>query len=373
MYTQLPDEILNTLHAAGYEAYYVGGCVRDRLLGRPIHDWDITTSALPEETMACFSHCVPTGIRHGTITVLLENTQAEVTTYRTDGTYADGRHPDQVTFVRSLEEDLTRRDFTINAMAMAVDGTVIDLHGGLDDLKRGVIRCVGNPEHRFREDALRMLRAYRFSAQLGFEIEERTRLAAVRCAHLCGTLSIERIRDEVEKTLLSDHPACLREMAELGLLVCCDPDLEKDCGWLASLPKDRDVRWAGLCRLWPELDLVRLRLDKRTALDAMDAGRRSLPEGRLEWKRLISDQGPHRARMTAALYGIVDAVEEILASGECLFLRDLAVNGMDFRHLHGAEVGKMLHDLLEHVLEYPEDNERKKLLRISKNRIDYCF
>ena len=154
-----PEKIVKGLCAAGFPAYYVGGCVRDRLLGRPVHDWDVTTAALPEEVMALFEHCVPTGIRHGTVTVFLDGAQAEVTTFRTEGVYLDGRHPSEVRFVRTLAEDLSRRDFTINAMAMDADGNVTDLFGGRDDLARRCIRCVGDPEKRFREDALRMLRA----------------------------------------------------------------------------------------------------------------------------------------------------------------------------------------------------------------------
>ena len=159
-----PDEIIKTLEDAGFEARYVGGCVRDTLLRRPIHDWDIASQALPEDVMRLFPHCVPTGIRHGTVTVLLGGVSAEVTTYRCDGAYHDGRHPDGVRFVRSLADDLARRDFTINAMAMDEAGVVTDLFGGRDDLARRMIRCVGDPETRFREDALRMLRAYRFAA-----------------------------------------------------------------------------------------------------------------------------------------------------------------------------------------------------------------
>ena len=166
MISNLPNQILNVLSSAGYEAYYVGGCVRDTILGRPVHDWDVTTSALPEQVMACFDHCVPTGLKHGTVTVLLDGLSAEVTTFRTDGSYRDGRRPENVTFVRSLREDLARRDFTINAMAMDACGEITDLYGGREDLAQCVIRCVGDPEQRFREDALRMLRALRFSAQL---------------------------------------------------------------------------------------------------------------------------------------------------------------------------------------------------------------
>ena len=301
MQERRPVEIVKKLRAAGYEAYFVGGCVRDMLLGRQIHDWDITTSALPEETMACFAHCIPTGIRHGTVTVLLEDCQAEVTTYRTDGSYADGRHPEQVTFVRSLAEDLARRDFTINAMAMDETGTLTDLYGGRTDLQAKLLRCVGDPERRFREDALRMLRALRFSAQLGFEIEEQTREAIAHCSALCAQLSVERIRDELEKTLLSQHPERIEEMISLGLLKQFAPELTGGCGWLAALPAERAVRWAGLCRVWPELDLMKLRLDRRTARDAMESARLPVPRTRMEWKYLIAEKGKVQAMLLSQL------------------------------------------------------------------------
>ena len=159
-----PDEVLDTLQRAGFEAWYVGGCVRDTLLGRPIHDWDVTTSALPEQVLALFPRTVPTGLQHGTVTVLSDSGPVEVTTYRADGDYHDGRHPDGVRFVRSLREDTARRDFTVNAMAMDQRGNIRDFYGGRADLAAGILRCVGAPERRFREDALRMLRACRFAA-----------------------------------------------------------------------------------------------------------------------------------------------------------------------------------------------------------------
>ena len=202
-----PDAIIKTLEDAGFEARYVGGCVRDTLLGRPVHDWDIASQALPEDVLRLFPRCVPTGLQHGTVTVLLDGTSAEVTTYRLDGAYHDSRHPDGVRFVRSLADDLARRDFTINAMAMDLSGSITDLFGGREDLARGVIRCVGDAETRFREDALRMLRARRFAAQLGFALEAGTEAAIGRCAGLCAALSRERVREEAEKTLLSDRPA----------------------------------------------------------------------------------------------------------------------------------------------------------------------
>jgi len=368
-----PDPILTILREAGHESYYVGGCVRDLLLGRPIHDWDITTSALPEQTMACFPHCVPTGIKHGTVTVLVENWSAEVTTFRADGAYSDGRHPDRVSFVGNLEDDLSRRDFTINAMAIDPQGNIVDLFGGKEDLDRKLIRCVGDPETRFREDALRILRAIRFSAQLGFKIEENTRRAIADCADLCRRLSVERVRDELEKTLLSEQPHKIEEIFALGLLETGEANHSQDYRWLESLPNERVVRWAGLCRILPRLDLIKLRLDKRTAVNAMAAGRCAVPDTTLAWKRMIAEYGGERARITASLCGCADLVEDLLSSGQCLSLKELAIKGSDLTALRGADVGNMLHMLLEHVLEHPENNSRKKLLEIYKNRIDSCY
>ena len=359
-----PAVILKILREAGYEAWYVGGCVRDILLGRPVHDWDITTSALPEEVMACFSHCVPTGIRHGTVTVLYEDVQAEVTTYRTDGDYADSRHPTQVTFVRSLQEDLARRDFTVNAMAMDEMGTVVDLYGGREDLTQGVLRCVGEPERRFREDALRMLRAIRFSAQLGFTIEKETAAAMDLLGHLCAGLSAERIRDELERILLSPHPEHIGYAASLGLPEAFGLNIASDPGWLASLPCERGVRWAGLCRCCPNLDLVALRLDKVTARDAKAAGSMEPPTTRLGWKRMLAERGIPQTTLLAALCGKSLLVEEILQSGECVSLRDLAVSGNDFPQMSGRELGTHLQSLLCHVLENPSDNRREILIKI---------
>ncbi len=220
MKVQLPNgakHIIEKLEAAGFEAYAVGGCVRDLQLGRQPYDWDITTSALPEQIKACFGHTVDTGIQHGTVTVLTHGDSFEVTTYRIDGTYLDGRHPEQVEFTSLLSEDLKRRDFTINAMAYHPERGFVDLFGGLEDLQNKIIRCVGEPKERFGEDALRMMRALRFSAQLDFAIDEAT-LAAIReLAPSIEKISSERIRDELNKTLVSDHPDRIRTMYELGL------------------------------------------------------------------------------------------------------------------------------------------------------------
>lgn len=211
------DKIITTLQEHGYEAYIVGGCVRDSILGRIPGDWDITTSAMPEETKALFPKTFDTGIEHGTVTVLLDGEGFEVTTYRIDGEYEDSRHPKEVTFTRCLEEDLLRRDFTINAMAYNRKDGLVDLFGGIEDISRKVIRCVGNAHARFSEDALRILRGIRFAAQLGFEIEENTRAGMCELAPTLKNISAERIQVELVKTLVSNNPVLLRDAYELGI------------------------------------------------------------------------------------------------------------------------------------------------------------
>lgn len=213
--------IIQKLNEAGYEAYIVGGCVRDCILGKDPCDWDITTSALPEQVKAVFKRTVDTGIKHGTVTVLMRENGLqqgfEVTTYRIDGVYEDCRHPKDVAFTASLEEDLKRRDFTINAMAYAPGKGIVDMHGGLEDLRSGVIRCVGDAKERFTEDALRMMRAIRFSAQLNADIDEKTRAAIKELAPNIKHVSAERIRVETEKLLMSDHPYRFKLFYESGL------------------------------------------------------------------------------------------------------------------------------------------------------------
>ena len=225
----LPEDvkkIIGMIQKAGFEAYAVGGCVRDCLLNKVPNDWDITTSALPEEVKGLFSHTFDTGIKHGTVTVLLHHVGYEVTTYRIDGEYEDGRHPKEVSFTRSLKEDLLRRDFTINAMAYNDTDGLIDLFGGQQDLKDGIIRCVGNAEDRFGEDALRMLRAVRFSAQLDFEIEEETLKAVKKLSGNLEKVSEERIQTELVKTITSDHPGKIRTAHECGLTKVFLPEFD---------------------------------------------------------------------------------------------------------------------------------------------------
>ena len=361
-----PDMVLRALEQAGYAAYFVGGCVRDALLGREIHDWDVTTSARPEQVMALFDHCVPTGVQHGTVTVLLDGAQAEVTTFRRDGAYHDGRHPDAVAFVSSLREDLLRRDFTINAMAQDLRGKIYDVCGGQDDLRHGILRCVGVPEARFREDALRMLRAVRFAAQLGFVIEPETERAVRKCAPLCAALSRERVRDEMEKTLQSPRPERLGEMLKAGLLTACGLEGRADLSWLAALPAGA-ARWAGLRVLLPALDPAALRLP--SALGArMTAAAQAYRPGldALALKKILAAHGWEVAELTAALDGKTALLEKIRASGDCVTLRQLAVRGSDFPERKGTEVGALLRTLLAHVLEHPEDNTRQTLLALAK-------
>lgn len=230
MRIQLPEKvnmIIQTLQANGFEAYAVGGCVRDSILGRVPDDWDITTSALPEQTKELFARTFDTGIEHGTITVLLDKEAFEVTTYRVDGKYEDSRHPSEVTFTRSLKEDLLRRDFTINAMAYNdVDG-LVDIFGGMDDLNAGNIRCVGNATARFSEDALRILRAVRFAAQLGFAIEKDTEEGIRTLAPTLARISAERIQVELVKMLVSPNPGLLEKAYELGITKVILPEFDR--------------------------------------------------------------------------------------------------------------------------------------------------
>lgn len=227
---ELPEavrNIINTLQSAGYEAWAVGGCVRDSILGRVPDDWDITTSARPEQVKAIFKKTVDTGIQHGTVTVLWNRAGYEVTTYRIDGEYEDSRHPKEVQFTASLREDLRRRDFTINAMAYNEEAGLVDIFGGIEDIRAKKIRCVGDPMERFSEDALRMMRAVRFSAQLGYEIEEETEAAICRLSPTLQKISAERIRTELVKLLISPHPELLEACWRTGMTAVFLPEFDR--------------------------------------------------------------------------------------------------------------------------------------------------
>lgn len=227
---RLPEKvrfIIDTLQTHGFEAYAVGGCVRDSILGRIPDDWDITTSATPFETKQLFPRTFDTGIEHGTITVMMEKDGFEVTTYRVDGKYEDSRHPKEVTFTRSLKEDLLRRDFTINAMAYNDTEGLVDIFGGIQDLQNKTIRCVGDARARFGEDALRILRAVRFAAQLGFKIEEETKKGIVELAPTLANISAERIQVELIKMLVSPNPELIRTAYELGVTKIILPEFDQ--------------------------------------------------------------------------------------------------------------------------------------------------
>ena len=219
-------EILRVLEDHGYEAFVVGGCVRDSLLGRNPNDWDITTSALPEEVKSLFRKTIDTGLKHGTVTILSHGEAYEVTTYRIDGEYLDGRHPSEVTFTASLEEDLKRRDFTINAMAYSESAGLKDFFGGVSDLEKGLIRAVGDPMKRFGEDALRIMRAVRFAAQLDYDVEPETVQAMKKLAPTLQKVSAERIAAELEKTLVSPRPEKLRMAWECGITAVILPEFD---------------------------------------------------------------------------------------------------------------------------------------------------
>lgn len=263
-------KIIDRLEGAGYEAYAVGGCVRDSVLGREPNDWDITTSAKPLEIKELFKRTVDTGLQHGTVTVLLDGEGYEVTTYRIDGAYEDGRHPKEVSFTSDLREDLRRRDFTINAMAYNDREGLVDAFGGLEDIEKKVIRCVGNAQERFTEDALRMLRAVRFSAQLGFSVEEETRQAITRLAGNLSRISAERIQAEMIKLLTSPHPEELRTAWETGITAVILPEFDRMMATPQHNPHHRGS--VGEHTLWA-LQEVRAEKVLRLAILLHDAGK----------------------------------------------------------------------------------------------------
>ena len=257
--------LLDTLHAAGYAAYAVGGCVRDSLLGRTAHDWDLCTSALPQQVMELFGaeHCIPTGLQHGTVTIKYGGRLYETTTFRTEGSYTDGRHPDAVQFVPDVREDLARRDFTINAMAYNEAEGLVDPFGGQKDLQGGLLRAVGEPQQRFTEDALRILRLYRFAARFGFALDTATARAARQLAPHLDCISAERIQEELAKLLAAPQPGAYLEPAVLAVVLpeltpatleAAKPVVDACTAGEENLP----VRWAALLGALGEADTRRV-------------------------------------------------------------------------------------------------------------------
>lgn len=367
--------ILCALDSAGHRAVLAGGCVRDSLLGRRPSDWDIASSASPEEVLALFPRCVPTGIKHGTVTVLSGGGSVEVTAFRAEGGYSDHRRPDSVSFGCPLEADLARRDLTVNAMAMDAAGEITDPFGGRDDLRRRLLRCVGEPERRFDEDALRMLRTVRFSAQLGFEIEPRTLEAIRALAHLASGLSAERVRDELLKTLRSPAPGLVWQLVDLGLLGACLAPGD------ASAPREAlDVlpiyaRLAHFCRglelggyiMSTDCFLAALRFDGETLRRTASAVE-VLKSGSRDWKRLLRDHG--EAAVLAA-HPKNRALRAVLRSGECWELSSLAIGGRELAALgySGPELGRELRRLLDHVIDYPADNRADILCKLVERKV----
>lgn len=390
--------IIDNIRSHGYEAFIVGGCVRDAVLGRIPGDWDITTSAKPEQVKEIFGKTVDTGLKHGTVTIIKHGSGYEVTTYRIDGEYLDGRHPETVEFTPDLREDLKRRDFTINAMAYSHETGIVDEFEGMEDLKRRVIRCVGCAKDRFTEDALRILRAVRFAAQLDFVIEDETYKAIAEIAPNLVHVSKERIQVELTKLLLSDHPEKIWMVDATGIAEYVTPgftevferELEsrnsrdplKEC-WagIAALPADKSHRWAGFLRHMTAEQAVKilrgLKLDNDTignVKNMITAFQAPLAVDKVEIRRLLSRVTEYQFLGAMQLKkldgdetvpGILQLFEEIKEAGDCVSLKQLAVNGGDLL-AKGLEKGKQIGDglmyLLNLVLEKPELNKKDILL-----------
>ena len=385
-------ELLDTLHRAGYAAYVVGGCVRDSLLGLTPHDWDLCTSALPQQVMELFGaqRCIPTGLQHGTVTVKQGGGLYEITTFRTEGTYTDGRHPDEVHFVPDVREDLARRDFTINAMAYNEKEGLVDPFGGQTDLQSGVLRAVGVPRQRFTEDALRILRLHRFAARFGFAIDPPTAQAAQElCAHL-DCVSVERIEEELAKLLSAPAPAAYLDEKILGVVL---PELSPEALAAAKPVVDAcpageralPVRLAALLLSLGEdgtrRTLKRLRCSnaciEETAVLVREAvpgvpvslniyARRLLGKYNLCTVQRIAALGtalqPEHAADFAALS---ELAEQLDADGVCCRVSQLAVNGRDLMAAGvpaGPGIRKVLEALLDGVIREEYPNERQALL-----------
>ena len=431
--------IIRTLQVHGYQAYIVGGCVRDAILNRSPSDWDITTSARPDQVKAIFHRTVDTGLKHGTVTVMDGKVGYEVTTFRIDGEYDDCRRPNDVTFTTDLKEDLMRRDFTINAMAYSDETGLIDLYGGIRDLENHIIRCVGDPEERFGEDALRMLRAVRFSGQLDCSIEEKTRAAICKLHDRIRNVSAERIQMELLKLLISDHPERFRLAWETKLTSVFLPEFDRMMDTSQNNPHhcysvgDHTLKAISLAPCNPVIRLTmllhdigkpdckttddqgidhfkghnergaklgeeilkRLKFDNQTIrivkilIENHDIRfKNSLTTGRRHVRRTIHKVGvplfPYlldvmyadvsaqstylQAEKLAALAETRKAYEEILAAGNCLTLKDLAVSGADLMALgipEGKIIGAILNALLGIVLEDPEKNDAPYLKKIA--------
>ena len=396
MKIKLPETvemIIDILFRAGFPAYAVGGCVRDSILGREPNDWDITTSARPEDVKKCFRRTVDTGIAHGTVTVMIKKKGYEVTTFRIDGSYGDMRHPDNVVFTSDLREDLLRRDFTINAMAYNDRSGLQDPFGGQKDLQDRVVRAVGDPVERFTEDALRVLRCVRFAAQLGFTIDPATYEAAKQLSVNLGKISAERIREELLKILVSGHPDYTEKLWEIGampfILPAYESFREEAERLLTALPEDKVLRLTALLyRGGPEdakAFFERLKFDNDTrdrVLHLIRFADADLVPEPLALRRFLADFGKEdvdrllifrEALKGTDLRAVRAEIRGIEARGECTSLRELALTGNDLLASGmkpGKEMGALLHELLRMVIEDPSLNTREKLLNVALKRPD---
>ncbi len=387
------ERAIGLLETAGFEAYAVGGCVRDALLGKEPNDWDITTSALPSQTQAVFSDykTIEVGIAYGTVAVVMEDQVLEITTFRQDGSYEDHRHPDGVTFTPSLEEDLARRDFTVNAMAFSPSRNLVDVFQGQQDLEEKRIRCVGEPDRRFTEDALRILRGLRFAATLGFSLEEATAASILEKKDTVASVSKERITVELKKFLLGqDAPKLLREFGAVFQVVL--PGLvvtEGICSALAAAPQDAMLRLALLLEHTPGVEQVvdHLRLsgeEKHTVLTLLEHAEDPLGSDRSAIRKTLSVLGPDQSAKLAAFQGakgtdvsaFLSQLHSVQQSHEenptdfAYRIADLAIDGKDLQNLGvapGPELGQILEHLLTAVMEETLPNTKEALLNAVKH------
>ena len=395
MHITLPTkvkQIISRLEKADFEAYAVGGCVRDSILKRSPEDWDITTSAKPEEVKKLFSTTIDTGLQHGTVTVVIEKEGFEVTTFRLDGDYTDGRHPDRVAFTSSLTEDLRRRDFTINAMAYSEKRGLIDEFDGERDLEDGIIRAVGDACERFSEDALRMLRAIRFAGQLNFKIADETFDAIKELSPNISKVSVERIAKELEKLLLSGNPEYIALVYETGIFSVIAPEVAKlfENGEIsasikalsrASFPEKKELYQIRLAIFLEGLRadkaaklLKRLKLDNdtiNTVKKLLELSLREVENNETDMRRTVKEAG-HKMmplllemRRAKGLKDNKELYQTVIDNGYCTSISELNINGKDLMDAgipKGALIGSTLERLLELVIEKPELNTRESLL-----------
>lgn len=376
------EYIIETLQKNGYEAFAVGGCVRDMLNGDTPHDFDITTSAEPETVMSLFEKTVPTGIKHGTVTVIINGVPNEVTTYRTDGEYRDHRRPDSVIFVKSLREDLARRDFTVNAMAYNKKDGLKDFFSGKQDIQNRILRAVGEPGRRFYEDALRILRLFRFSSVLGFDIEENTLKAALEYAPTLKSVSAERIYSELLKTLCGKNPAALKPLTDIGGLGFLGVNTSPDYGILPLLGS-ADTKlfaflYSGGAEVTAALDFLRVpNKTKKAAQDMLTLLNMPFPKTKPEIKEMLYLTSPPSAENYfdyRSAYGkdcaaARDMLTEIIKNGEPYRISDLKIGGRDLKKcgISGRAIGETLEKLRRSVLKNPELNTRSELIKAVKN------